>query len=97
MLLDLHSALAFGNSPAGSERFLGQMIRLRVGGIDARLHIVFERLHRVADHRAQIGVAANELGRRREGQSQQIVEDQHLAIAIRAGADADGRDLQFVR
>ena len=37
-------------------------------------------------------VAADEFGRRREGEIEQVVEDEDLAVAAGAGADADGGD-----
>jgi hypothetical protein len=43
-----------------------------------------------ADERAGVGVAADELGGRREGEVEQVVEDEDLAVAVGAGADADG-------
>ncbi len=96
-VLQLHSSLALRNSLQRGERLLGQMIGLGVGRIAPGLDIVFESHQGVADHGCHVGIAANELGWRRERQSQQIVEDQHLPIAFGAGADADGRNLQLAR
>ena len=48
-----------------------------------------------ADERAGVCVAADEFGGRREGEVEQIVEDEDLAVAVGAGADADGGDGQL--
>ncbi len=78
-------------------RFLGQMIRLRIGGIFRRDYVGAKRLHRIRNQRGRISVSAHELCRRFKCQIQNVVEHQHLAIAIRAGADADGRRLHLGR
>ena len=39
-----------------------------------------------------VSVAADEFGRRRKGEIDEIVEDENLAVAIGAGADANGGD-----
>src|SRR5579872_3814048 len=46
---------------------------------------------------AKIDVLAREFRRAVDAQAHEIVENEHLAVAIRAGADADGRDAQFLR
>src|ERR1039458_8757176 len=97
ILLQLHSSLAFRNSLQRGERLLGQVIGLGVGRITPGLHVVLESNHGIADHGCQVGIATDELGWRRKRQSQQIVEDQNLPIALGAGADTDGRDLQLAR
>ena len=48
-----------------------------------------------ADEGAGVGVAADEFGRGREGEVDEIVEDEDLAVAAGAGADADGGDGQL--
>ena len=48
-----------------------------------------------ADERGGIGIAADKFGRRREGEADQIVEDENLAVAVGSGADADGGDGQL--
>src|SRR5438132_6808275 len=40
---------------------------------------------------AEVGVAADELRGEVVVEAEEIVEDQHLPVAVRAGADADGR------
>ena len=39
---------------------------------------------------AGVGVAADKLGGGREGEVEEVVEDEDLAVAVGAGADADG-------
>src|SRR3989304_3268139 len=43
----------------------------------------------------QVGVARDKLGRDAETQADEVVPDQHLAVAGRPGADADGGDLEL--
>src|SRR5438309_616817 len=45
--------------------------------------------------RGGVTVATHEFGRLLEGQVQDVVEDEHLTIAVRACTDADGRRLNF--
>ncbi len=45
-----------------------------------------------ADQGGGVGVAADEFGGWREGEVDEVVEDEDLAVAIGAGADADGGD-----
>ena len=51
----------------------------------------------MADLRRSVAIAAHELGGRRKRQVQNIVEDEYLAVAVRAGADADGGSLDLGR
>ena len=60
-----------------------------------RDHVLAEGGGGVGDERGCIAVAANELGRLDEREIQNVVEDKHLAIAVRASADADGRSRDF--
>jgi hypothetical protein len=48
-----------------------------------------------ADKGAGVGVAADEFGGRGEGEVEQVVKDEDLAVAIGAGSDADGGDGQL--
>jgi peptidoglycan/xylan/chitin deacetylase (PgdA/CDA1 family) len=48
-----------------------------------------------ADERGGISVLADKLGRRGEGEVDEVVEDEDLAVAVRAGADADGGNGQL--
>src|SRR5271165_3383174 len=73
------------------------MVRLSIRRIAARLYIVLESQHSAADDRADIGIAADKLGGRGERQSKKIMEDEHLAVALRTCADTDSRNLQLAR
>src|ERR1700727_3299679 len=62
----------------------------------ARTNVGRIALDRRLDHRAEIAVAADKFrGPRR--QSQHVFQHQHLAVASRAGADADGRNVDRLR
>ena len=52
---------------------------------------------RGADLLAELGVVPDELGPELLDQPQHVVDDQDLAVAMRAGADADGGDGQSAR
>src|SRR5579871_6196589 len=78
-----------------SARVFREMIRLVVGRILQRLHVGLESLHRFADHGGGVAVAAHELGGRSERQVEQVVEDEYLAVALGAGANADGGRVDF--
>ena len=54
------------------------------------LHVFAIVLDGLADQRAGVGVAADKFCRGREGEVEEIVEDEDLAVAIGSGADADG-------
>ncbi len=97
---DLHLRLSlpmvsFASLRAASARGFGQMIALLVGGEGAALDVFAIVFDGGADQRAGVGVAADEFGRRRKGEADQIVEDENLAVAIRTGADADGGNGQL--
>src|SRR5271166_5339225 len=96
MLLDCHGALAVCDGLQCRQSVLGQMIRLCVGRISARFHVVPEGLNSAGDGRPEIGISPDELGRRGKAQPQQVVKDQHLSIAVRPRADTDGRNLDFM-
>src|SRR5207248_7857549 len=51
-------------------------------------------LEAVADRAARFRVALDEGRREAAEKSDGVVEDEHLAVAMRAGADADGRDAE---
>ena len=65
-------------------RIFGQMIGLGVRRKLASGNVGFEGLYGLRDQRRRVSVTPNELGGRAERQVDQIVEDQHLAIAIGA-------------
>src|SRR5712691_9770445 len=73
------------------------MVGLLVRWILARYHVGTEAMHRVADQRGRVGIAAHKFGRWAEGQVQDVVEDEYLAIALRSSADADGWSCHFRR
>src|ERR1051325_2260042 len=54
-------------------------------------------LEAVADRAARFGVALDERRREAAEEADGGVEDEHLAVAMRAGADADGRDADALR
>ena len=47
---------------------------------------------RVRDNAAQVGVFLDEFRHAVDCQADHVVDDQDLAVAVAAGADADGRD-----
>ena len=59
----------------------------------APLHVVRVRLQRVARDRGEVGVALDEARSPPLVEAEQVVPDEHLAVALGAGADAD-RDVQ---
>ena len=52
---------------------------------------------RGADLLAELGVVPDEPGAELLDQAQHVVDDEDLAVALRAGADADGRDREPAR
>ena len=50
----------------------------------------------IADRVADLGEALGELGRAPHGHAEHVVADEHLSIAPRTGADADGRDVDRI-
>src|SRR5579864_7485984 len=71
--------------------FLGQVIRLLVGGILVRSHVRAKGLHRIRDQGSRISVAPHELCRWPKGQVQNVMKDEHLPVAFRTCANPDGR------
>src|SRR5271163_1927022 len=67
------------------------MVRLVVCWILMRDHILAKGVRGVGYERGRVAIAANELCRLREREIQNVVEDEHLAVAVRASADADSR------
>src|SRR5271166_5576430 len=70
----------------------GQVIAFRVGGESAVLYVFAVVFDGGADDGGGIAIAADKLGRRREGQVDEIVEDEDLSVAVGAGPDSDGGD-----
>src|SRR4029079_5765993 len=90
-----HRPLAFEHGFQRRARVFGQMVGLLVSRVLVRRNVGPEGLYRPGNRRAQVGVPAHKLGGMPKGQLQEFVEDQHLPIAVRARADADGRSLDF--
>ena len=61
------------------------------GGKSARVNFIHVLLHGVDDDRLEIGVALDVLGREPRELTEHIVAHEHLPVATRARADADGR------
>ncbi len=78
-------------------RFFRQVIGLSVVRELMRNHVGLEGQYGFRDQRGGVSIAANEFRRMSKRQVDQVVEDQHLAIAIRPGADADGRRFNLER
>ena len=57
------------------------------------LHFFFICLHRVKDDGSNLSELLNELGHKFIKQPEHVMGDQYLAIHIRAGTDADNRNL----
>src|SRR5258707_1363650 len=74
---------------------LARMIGLAVRREVALADVVAIAAHRVGNDFADVGVLAREFGRLVEGETEQIVDDKDLAVAVGAGADADGGDAQL--
>src|SRR5580698_1850139 len=74
-----------------------QVIRLAVRGILVRHHIRTKSLHSVGNQRRSIAVTAHEFGCWTERQIQNVVDNQHLAVALGTSADADGRSCDLCR
>lgn len=74
----------------GERRLLKRLLR---SGKFSLAHFLAILRHGVRDRVPQIGVRLNETGHEAGGQPQHVVRDQHLAVASRAGADADGGDV----
>ena len=63
-------------------------------GEGAAPHLCRIRLERVADLAREVGVPLHEPRQVALGQAEQVVVDEHLAVAPGAGADPDRRDLE---
>src|ERR1022692_2315877 len=94
-LLSPHRALAVKYGFECGLRVLRQMVRLAIVRKLVRGNVSLERQHRIRDQRGRVPIAADKFCRMPKRQVDQIVEDQHLAIAIRASADANRRRFDF--
>src|SRR6266545_2759099 len=68
------------------------MKRVRVGRERAALDLGDVLANRAADDLLQVVVALGELGSELVEKAEQVVKHEYLTVAVRAGADADGRD-----
>src|SRR5580698_4103535 len=71
------------------------VVRLGVGREGAGADVVAVGADGAGDDFTDVGVLARKFRRRVEGEAEEIVGHEDLAVAVGAGADADGRDLQF--
>ena len=82
--------------PRRSLDFRERLGRDRVGVLLAReaagAHVVGPAARALLEHGAPLGVALDELRDVALAEPEQVVEDEHLAVRARAGADADHRD-----
>src|SRR6202163_1052302 len=90
-----HRPLALQNSVQRGPRFLRQVIGLFIRRILSRSHIGAEGLHCARNGRAHVRVPPYELCRMPKAEIENVVEDQHLAVAIRSSADTNGRSLDL--
>src|SRR5262249_10368986 len=94
--------LALAAAPAGGRagRPTGEDAqRLRLEGVlevgeDAGAAVGEERLGRAAERSVAVGEALDELRLEVRVEAEQVVTDQHLTIAVDAGPDSDGGNLQ---
>src|SRR5579872_5758250 len=63
-------------------RFRGKMIAFRFGRIVAALYVRFETTNGIGDCAANIGIAAYKFRRRRACELQQIMQYEHLTVAV---------------
>jgi hypothetical protein len=72
--------------------FAGKVIALGVGGETMGGDVVAVLLEGFGEEGGAVGILAAEFCGRTEGEVEEIVEDEDLAVAVGAGADADGGD-----
>ena len=68
------------------------MITLRIRGELAALHFFFVTAEGLEGIGFKMGIGLNEFRQEVIKESQEIIEDEHLAIAMRSSADADSGD-----
>ena len=68
--------------------------RVLLRGKLSLFHLADEIFYRAVHHFFQIGILFDELRREIVEQAEHVMHHQHLAIAVSAGADADGRNRQ---
>src|SRR3954447_13150715 len=74
---------------------LAGVVGLGVGGEITAADVGAVIAQRGGDGFAKVRVLASEFGRLRESKAEQIVNDEDLAVAIRASADADRGNTEF--
>src|ERR1700733_4011707 len=79
---------------AALDGFAG-VVGLRVGREGASADVVAVGADGAGDEFTGVGVLAREFRRRVEGEAEEIVGDEDLAVTVGAGTDADRWDLQF--
>ena len=94
-MLSPHRPLALEYCIERGPGFLRQMIGLCICRILPSGYIVAKALYCIGDESFRVTIAMHELCRRPESQIKNIVNHQHLAIAVRPGSDADGRRFNF--
>src|SRR6267154_2205380 len=85
------SCMAFADSMRAA--LAGGVLVLR-GGEGAVAHVLVELARGGFDRLTEFGVLANELGDMVRIQAEDVLDDEHLRIAMRSGADADRGDGQ---
>src|SRR5277367_1123518 len=75
----------------------GGVIGLCVRGVAAAADVGAIRGYGARNFGGKIRVLPHEFRSMARGKTHEIVEDEHLAVAIGAGADADGGDAQLLR
>src|SRR4029077_9838995 len=88
--LSLHCVLAVKYRLQCGLRFFRQMVGLGITRELMRRDVRLEAQHRLRSQGGGVRVAANECCWMPERQVDEVMENQHLAIAIGAGADSDG-------
>src|SRR6185437_16200689 len=79
------------------EHFSVDREALLLGRKSAAAHFLRVAFQRITDRVTRLGVAFYEGRRKAAEQADDVVEHQHLAVAVRAGADADGGDTDAAR
>src|SRR5439155_27146084 len=88
------SCMAFADSMTAA--LAGGVLVLR-GGEGAATHVLVELARGGLDRLAEFGVLADELGDVVRIQAEDVLDDEHLGIAVGSGADADRGDAQRLR
>src|SRR4051812_8687333 len=68
-----------------------QVVRFCVGRIHARLDVGLELVHGIGKERRGVAISTHKLCRLMEREVHKVMEDQHLSVAVGAGANANRR------